>query len=279
MALSKMIALPISLALGAILVYVYLLDNPEYSSWIIAPIILLAALYTVHGEIDRRWRRSHPRPVPQALQLACKKWFPMMDSFSQSQHQSFFQHLDFGIAELEIEPQGFKTVPPEVLAGISGQIALLKVLKPAAAKALHDYVKIILYQHPFPSPQYKEHLHASELYIPDHVTIFCIDHVIKSLQSPSQFMRVVLYEFCKVILMVEDLPGQSLTPDQLAEISGFSPENVIAYVGLPKEMIDYSALTCSYFIDYTARYKEVAPDQYRHMTEFFAIQPLPAAVG
>ncbi len=277
MALSKMIGLPIALTLGAILAYVYVFDHPEYSSWIIAPIILLAALYTLHGEIDRRWRRAHPRQVPQGLQLACNKWFLVLEHFSPAQRAEFNNHLDFGIAEHEFEPQGFETIPPEVKAGIAAQVALLKTLRPSAVRVLDDYVKIILYLHPFPSPQFKEYLHASELYIPDHVAIFCLDHIIKSLRSPAQYLRPVLYEFCKVILMDSDLPGRTLTSLELASISGFATEQVIAYIGLPEEHIDWAALTCSYFLDYRDRFQIVAPEQHDRMVTFFNLVPRVAA--
>ena len=136
---------------------------------------------------------------------------------------------------------------------------------------LPKFENIIVYPHPFPSPQYETKFHASEIYEPDGVVMFCLEHVLRGFVDPRQYLNPAWYEYAKVFAI--SYPNENLgdwnevTWSKLETVSGFSGEALERWIGLPD--LDLRAMGIAFFFLFPASFQEVLPEQYEQLAAVF----------
>ncbi len=273
MVLTKWIALPLVLMLGAVLVISYVLGYSQYSFWLIPLVITLAALYVLHPEIDRWYVKNNPLKLPKGMLRFIEDHVPFYRLMNATQKKDFESATSIFLKNTTFMPQGFERVPEDLKVVLAANAHILTAFQPHWHKKLQPYENIVIYRHPFPSPQYPKYLHSSELYVKDQVLLFCADHFMKAFRFPQQFFNTAMYEWAKV-LFIEKAPEFDVNLQALPEISGFQNSVVIEYIGLPEPYIQWEAVATTYFFTFPVRYKMHMENSYEKISEYFGVDPM-----
>jgi Mlc titration factor MtfA (ptsG expression regulator) len=170
-------------------------------------------------------------------------------------------------------PQGFERVPEDLKVVVAANAHILTAFRPEWHKKYEDFNNIVIYRHLFPSPQFQEYLHSSELFFKDKVLLFCADHFMKAFRFPDQFFNIAMYEWAKV-LFVDQPPEFEVNLQALPEISGFQNSDIVDYVGLPEPYIQWEAVATTYFFIFSVRYKMHMPNSYDKISAYFGVDPM-----
>jgi hypothetical protein len=125
-----------------------------------------------------------------------------------------------------------------------------------------NFENVIVYPHPFPSPQYEEKFHASEIYEPDGVVMFCLEHVLRGFVKPSEYFNPAWYEYARVYRITypaHDYGNWSeVNWEHLEKISGFSHAALERWIGLPD--LDLEAMGTAFYFLFPQLFRQHLPD-------------------
>ena len=273
MILSRWIIFPLVLLLGLVLTASYVLGHREYSYLMIPIIVLIAAAYVLHPEIDRWYVKKYPLKLPKGMLRFISDHLPTYRLMNKDQQQAFESATSTYLKTASFMPQGFDRVPEDLKVVVAANAHILSAFRPEWNTQLAEFSNIVVYRHPFPSPQFPEHLHSSELYVQDRVILLCADHFMKAFRSPGEFFNTAMYEWAKVIFL-KTKPEFKLDIATLPEISGFENEVIVEYIGLPESYIQWEAVATTYFFSFPVRYKMYLPESYDKLCEFYAVDPM-----
>ncbi len=273
MILSKWIFLPLLLLIGGVLFVSYGLDYREYSYLLVPLIVILAVVYVLHPELDRWYTKKYPIKLPQGMLRFIEDHLPIYRLMNSSQKQQFETATSTYLKSATFMPQGFERVPEDLKVVVAANAHILSAFNPKWHENLSSFSNIVVYRHPFPTPQYPKYLHSSELFVQDKVILLCADHFMKAFRSPQEYFNTAMYEWAKVIFL-EEKPEFKINLQVLPEISGFQNSVVIEYIGLPEPYIQWEAVATTYFFIFPVRYKMYMPDSYERMCAFYHVDPM-----
>ena len=223
MILSKWILAPLLLLTGLVLLVSYGWGYREYSFWLIPLVIGIAAVYVLHPEIDRWYVKKHPLKLPKGMLRFIKDHLPAYRLMDDQQRTAFENAVSIYLNTANFMPQGFERIPEDLKVVVAANAHILTAFQPDWHMKFVDFSNIVIYRHPFPTPQHPKHLHVSELYVQDKVMLFCADHFMKAFRSPQQYFNTAMYE-CAKIVFINNAPEFNLDLELLPDISGFKNE-------------------------------------------------------
>ena len=273
MMLSKWILIPLAALLGVVLLVSYVLGYDEFSFLIVPLVVVLAVVYVLSPDLDRWWMQKHPQKLPKGMVRFIYDHIPLYRMMSAEERDLFENEVSLFLKSTTFMPQGFEKVPEDLKAVVAASAHILTAFKPMWHQKFHLFQNIVLYRHPFPSPQFPNYLHSSELYIEDHVAIFSTDHFMKAFRFPQQYFNSALYEWSKVVMLDEPMSFE-VQLDLLPEISGFTNEDIVSHIGLPEECVDWQAVAATYFFTFPVRFKMHSENMYEAYAEFFGVDPM-----
>ncbi|MDH3648346.1 MAG: hypothetical protein OEQ53_01625 [Saprospiraceae bacterium] len=273
MYLSKWIVIPLLGLVGVVLLVCYVFDFPEYSYLLIPLSIAVAVVYVLHPEIDRWYLKRYPQGLSKGLVRFVNDHMPLYGSLNQEQRIAFESRISTFMKSADFMPQGFDNIPEDLKAVVSINAYRLTAFRPKWHSRFDEFQNIVIYHHPFPSPQFPENLHSSELFVQDHVLIFCGDHFMKAFRFPQEYFNTAMYEWAKVV-MLYDMPEFKIEVDKFQEVSGFKNEDVVEYIGLPEPYINWDAVAVTYFFIFPVRYKMYLGTSYDAMASYFGVDPM-----
>ncbi len=273
MILSKWIIIPLVMLLGGVVLASYVWGMSEYSYLLVPLVIAVAAVYVSHEYIDRWYVRKYPQKLPKGMMRFIEDHMPLARLMEKDQKQSFENATSMFLKSKTFMPQGFDKVPEDLKVVVAANAHILAAFRPEWHKLFDPYENIVIYKHPFPSPQHPKYLHSSELYVQDKVLLFCADHFMKAHRFPQDFFNTAMYEWVKIIFMSHP-PEFKLDLEVLPEISGFENEQIVDYIGLPEAYIQWEAVATTYFFAFPVRYKMHLDESYEKISEYFGVDPM-----
>jgi hypothetical protein len=246
------------------LLFLYLaweLDS-NFALYIIPAVLALAVIYVFSPQINWYWYKRRPPELAPPLRDMLQKSMPFYQQLSPQQKERFRQRVALYGHAREFMPQGFDSVPEDVKAVVA--TCAVWVTFNEEDFLLDPFERIVLYAHPFPSPQYPEHFHASEIFEEDGVALFAIDRLMAGFLQPHRYYHIGLHEYCKIFQYVHadrDWPDLSAEIwDKLEEISGFSHEAIVDWMRLPAPAISARAVSLCHFLVFPARFQAALPE-------------------
>ncbi len=273
MILSKWIVLPLVLLLGLVLLASYGMGYREYSYLMVPIIVALAVIYVLHPEIDRWYVAKYPIRLPKGMLRFIEDHLPVYRLMNSQQKVAFEENTSTFLKSASFMAQGFEKVPEDLKVVVAANAHILTAFRPEWHEKIAAFSNIVIYPHPFPTPQHPKYLHASELYVKDKVILLCADHFMKAFRSPQEFFNTAMYEWAKVIFL-DEKPEFKVNLETFADISGFNNEVIVKYIGLPEPYIHWEAVATTYFFIFPVRYKMYAPESYELMASFYGIDPM-----
>jgi Mlc titration factor MtfA (ptsG expression regulator) len=271
---SRLLALPFIIAA---LVFLYLSWEMDegYSIYIIPCVLVLAVIYVLSPQLNWWWYKRRPPELEGPLRMLLNKQHPFYRQLPETERRRFRDRVALYMLAREFMPQAMKDVPED----IKGVVAINAVQLTFGHDdfLLEPFERIVIYPKPFPSPQFPEQFHASEIYEEDGVVLFSAEQLMQSFLHPQQFYNIGLHEFAKVYLHLHpdagwpDLGEESW--DKLEAVSGFSFDILSHWINLPGEAIPPQAVMISHFFVFPRRFRQILPEAYDRLVEILAQDP------
>ena len=243
--------------------------NANYSWYIVPNVVIMAALYMLSPQIDWWWYQRRPPKLPEGLVKMFLARFPFFKNLSQEDKTKFCTRVALYMEANEFIPKGMEEVPPDVKAVVAASVVQLTLYP--QDYSLNKFEHIIVYPHPFPSPQYPTQWHASEIYEEDGVIMFSAEQLMAGFARPDKFFNIGLYEYTKVFMRCHpEVSMPNLPPDiwqKLHLVSGFPKDAVEKWVGLND--LDVMAVAVSHWFVFGERFRVAMPDLDRGLKDVF----------
>ncbi len=269
---SKILLIPILLLLG-LTAYATIMIDEDYALWLIGPVILAAAVFIMGPQIDWFWYQKHP----PKLDLLEKKLLIKKVRFYPTLPTELKEKLEHRVALFNFSKNykgmSIPSVPEDVkiMMAISASTLTLGF----EDYLLEKYEQVILYQHPFPSPQYPDQLHISEIYDEDGVFLFSIQPLMYGFVNPKQYFNIALYELARVVnqeLSTGEIKAlQSYSLDDILAISGTNQTDLEKYMGLNE--IDIKAVAIVQLMEFPKAVKQYAPKLFNELCAHLNYEP------
>jgi Mlc titration factor MtfA (ptsG expression regulator) len=253
------------------LVFLYLTWEVDegYSLYIIPPVVLLGFLYTLSPQINWWWYKRHPPELDAQVRQLFNSQFPYYQALPVEEKKRFRQRVALYMIAHEFTPQAMEKVPEDIKA-IIGACAV-QVTFGMDDFLLSKFERIIIYPHPFPSPQYPDRLHTSEIFEEDGVVIFSAEHLTRGFLQPKQYYNSGLHEYAKVFrACYPDLPWPEFDAaiwDDLERISGFKKDAIFKWINL--DDIEPFEVSVAHFFVFPQQFRDVLPEIYSKYVEIF----------
>ena len=134
------------------------------------------------------------------------------------------------------------------------------------------YENIVVYPTAFPSPQYPEHFHSSEVFKEDGVLLFSAQEVMHGAIKPQQYYNVATHEYVKVFM--DKFPTPSLprfTEEDwvaLGKVSHLQEVHIQKILNVPD--IDPTIVAATLYHSFPESFQQVFPEQARQLENVFA---------
>lgn len=240
----------------------------------IALIILAAALvgiYVMYGQIDYWWKKKFPIPLDPEIQ----SWIDNYDVFynallTEDDKALYRERLSLYTDAREFISVGSEqhTVPNDIQAVIASQA--VKLVFRHKDFLIGDYDRIVLYKHPFPSPQ-KQFLHTMEVEDEDGVLIFSMEHAIPGIVSSNVHYNIVMHAyadaFAKVNRKIVWPENDGFDWVAIEQITGFTEDLINKTIGY--EQKDYVPIMITTYFTHRDLFRKVLPEIVQRLDEIF----------
>ncbi len=261
---TRILAAPFLIIL-VVMFYLSFTIDESYSVFIISTSVILVLLYIFSPQIDWWWYLRYPPELDESFRQLLRQQHPFYMQLSPEHKLKFRQRVALYRLAKDFMSQGMEEVPEDLkfftaVSGVHLTFGWDDYLLP-------KFEKIIIYPHPFPSPQYPEQFHASEVFEEDGVILFSAQHLVKGVLEPQRHFPVGLYELSKVmILSYPEKSWPKLSDDsweRLEQISGVSREALVQYINLKD--IEPLPVSMVYFLSFPEAFLQEWPELYRQL--------------
>ncbi|MBX2927391.1 MAG: zinc-dependent peptidase [Saprospiraceae bacterium] len=257
------------LLVTAIFLYLALRVDPAYARFIPWPVVAMAGLYVFSPKINWWWYTRYPPDLDAGLRKLVEQAPGFYHRLSATEQLRFRQRVSLFIMGNDFKAQGIKAVPNDVEAVVAASAVTLMFGQKFLV--FPKYEHIVIYPHPFPSPQYPERFHISEVYDEDGVLLFSMKHLMHGFFQPDQYFHIGLYEYARVYVRSNAftrLPQVDETHWPVLErISGFGREAIEKYINLTD--IDPLAVAIAHFFVFPEAFEREWPDAFEKMQATF----------
>ncbi|GJM31655.1 MAG: hypothetical protein DHS20C18_06560 [Saprospiraceae bacterium] len=271
--LTRILAFPF-VVLALVFLYLTWEVTESYSVYIVGPVVALALIYVFSPQIDWWWYSRYPPKLDQRVQLLFQKQHSFYQSLSLEEKKRFRDRVALYLVAVEFQPQAMQMVPEDIKAILASCAVQLTLNREDFL--LSKFENVVVYPHPFPSPQFPKQFHASEIFAEDGVLLFSAQHLTKGFMKPQHYYHIGLHEYAKVFLLhYPDLQWPTFEAsiwEDLEKISRFSHEALLKYINLDK--IDPLPVSITHFFVFPTQFREVLPEVYARYTQIFGWEPV-----
>lgn len=269
--LSKYLQIP--LVMGALIsLYLTWEVGTRFSVYIIPFVVGLAIVYVLSPQIDWWWFKRRPPELAPGLRHLINTRFPFYQNLSAEDKIRFRNRMALYMQANDFKPQGMESTPEDLKGVIAASVVQLTF--GLDDFLLNKFEHIVIYPHPFPSPQYPAKWHVSEIFEEDGVILFCAEHLMTSFLQPERFFNIGLYEYARVFQRC--YPEISFpvldenTWEPLQAVSGYSKDYIEKWIGLPEPEV--LAVAIAHFFVFPKKFKALLPEIYGDLAVIFKQQ-------
>jgi hypothetical protein len=257
---SRILALFLGLIAAAML-FLGFRGEQQFAPYAVPPGVLLAIVLTFGDQINWWWYSRFPPDIDEGGRRFLERFYRPYLRLGDEARKIFRQKVALFQMSLDFREQGMEQRLPEDFRLIVAVSAVILTYRE------HDYLLpkfpvIVVYRGPFPSPQYPELFHASELYEEDGVLLFSAQHLMKGFTEPQKYYDVALHEWARAFIL--SYPGRRW-PDPgeetwglLERVSGFSKAALQSYVNRPDLELLPAAVV--HYIHFPEKFGEYLPE-------------------
>lgn len=266
--------LSIPFLIGA-LVFLYLTWEVDtgYSIYIVPFVIIMALIYVLSPQINWWWYQRRPPELRPKIRLLIERHLPYYQQLVESEKGRFRKRAALYMEANDFMPRGMESVP-EDLRAIAAACAV-QITFGRKDFLLPRFEHIIFYPHPFPSPQYPENFHSSEIYEEDGVIIFSAEQLLPGFLQPFQYYNIGLHEYARAFVRsYPEIDFPKLPEDiwqKLQQASGFSQAAIERWINL--KPIPAQPVSIALFFTFPRQFHAVLPELYEQYARIFNQSP------
>ncbi len=266
--------LSIPFLIGA-LVFLYLTWEVDtgYSIYIVPFVIIMALIYVLSPQINWWWYQRRPPELRPKIRLLIERHLPYYQQLVESEKGRFRKRAALYMEANDFMPRGMESVP-EDLRAIAAACAV-QITFGRKDFLLPRFEHIIFYPHPFPSPQYPENFHSSEIYEEDGVIIFSAEQLLPGFLQPFQYYNIGLHEYARAFMRsYPEIDFPKLPEDiwqKLQQASGFSQAAIERWINL--KPIPVQPVSIALFFTFPRQFHAVLPELYEQYARIFNQSP------
>ena len=266
--LSRILIFVFAMFALAILYYAWTYEG-DYSIWLVVLVVLCAVTIVMAPQIDWWWISKYPPKTP----IPIKKMFEAKSNYFRQIDNSlkdfYFHRVEMFYKAFDWIPQGYDTIPGDVQYVLCGYAAQLTMNKDKFL--FKHWEKIVLYKHPFPSPQFPKALHNSEIFQEDNVMLYNIEAVMLGFLEPYTHFPVGLYEmsraYCETFKLQLIKDENDFNTEHAELISGKAFDWVTSGIGLNR--IDMNGVAIVFYFLFHENLQKYKPELFAQCTKVF----------
>ncbi len=266
---SRILSIPFVLLLAFFGYMTWRVDE-SYLNYVIPLVVILVLIYVLGPQIDWWWYERYPPDVDAPVRKMLEKTNPFYNRLSEVEKQKFRQRLQLFVTGTNYMPKGWEKIPEDAKYAIAANAVQLNFHKKDFL--FPKYENVVVYPTPFPSPQYPEQFHPSEVFKEDGVLLFSAEQIMWGLLNPTQYYNVGMHEYVKVFM--DDNPNIDF-PDfteedweGLSKAGPFTKEHIYNLLNVPD--IHPKVVAITLFQLFPQRFVKVFPQQGRKLIEIFS---------
>lgn len=270
--LSRFLMFPFAIMALACLYLVWERDlEPLY---IVPWVIIIAIIFVLAPQIDWWWASRNPPVLDPRMEGFLQRFFPYYKELTTPAKKRFVNRVALYLMATEFIPKAMAEVPEDVKGLIAANVVMLTFGQ--KDYRLSKFEKIVIYPHPFPSPQYMKHFHSAEHFEEDGVLLFSLEQLIPGVTQRTRYYNIALHEYAKIFVLInKDIKYPKFDDNiwsALEQISGLKTETVKNYIGLP--VIEPLPVSINYFFTFPEVFRKVLPDLYEQYQQIFNQNPI-----
>lgn len=244
--------------------------NAQAAYGYVPVLIAFVSVLVFQHALDWWWYNRYP-PIPDdAVQTRIMHRMKVLGNYSEEAKGEFFRRVGLYVEGRSFEIQG---IDENLAYDIKCLLAAYPVLFTFGMEGEEDFLlepyrRLVLYLHPFLTPQFPDDIHIGEIQPEDGVLIFSMQQVVAGLEESREYLDIAAYEYCRAVRTVYpdhlDL-APAPTWDDIEQISSWNPERIQNYYGLDEMDLHALAVTC--YFSFHDRFKSLHPDWNEQMVE------------
>lgn len=228
----------------------------------LACVIAMIGLYFFSDVIDWKWYRDNPPTVEDEMRELLSKRLPYYQNLSADDKAKFENRVELYVRANEFIPNGWEHVPYDIQAWVAVNPVMLTFHQEDFL--LSDYERVVIYPHSFPSPQYPEQFHCSEVFTEDGVLLFSAEKLLPGVMQPRAYFNIGIYEYAKVYKLMHaniDYPEMTnLDWRAFERIVNYTQQKLEHYIGL--DNLDQWGVLTVLFFSHPKEMNAQLPDHY-----------------
>jgi hypothetical protein len=273
---SRILSIPFAV-LALVFLYLTWEVDTRYSWYIVPQVLIIALIYVLAPQINWWWYQQRPPDLKPKIRLLIERHLPYYQRLAAPEQDRFRKRAALYVHAQDFKPQGLEIVPEDLKAAAAA--CAVQLTFGQKDFLLPRFEHIIFYPHPFPSPQFPENFHASEIYEPDGVILFSAEQFMPGFLQPRQYYNIGLHEYAKAFMAsYPDLEYPELPADiwgRLERISGMSQAAIQRWINLKE--ISPQAAAIVHFFTYPEAFQAALPELYEQYARVFNQSPANAA--
>jgi Mlc titration factor MtfA (ptsG expression regulator) len=265
---SRILMLPFGLV-AAFSLYTLVFNQDFFYTIILSgSILVIAGIFMVEKQINFWWSKKNPPKTDAALKNFLYNYIPFYRGLPVPMRTEFERRLD--MAESRIE------VYSKTEEDLSDDVKILSCIYPTILDFKHNlglwkkFNHVVLYGHPFLSPERMEKVHISEFNKEDGVYIYSLEHLQLGFRN-TNFFNIALYEAANAFLSLypdrHKIHELCSDRDRIFNLGVWSIEELEAYCGeLPDQL---ASILIHHFYIFPEKVKTDHQQAYEILVEIF----------
>ena len=265
---SRIIMLPFGL-LAAFSLYMMAFNQDFfYTITLSGSVVVIAAVLMLEKQINLWWTAKKPPKTHPALKNFLYSYIPFYRGLTVPQRTEFERRLELAESRMEV----YSKTEQDLTDDVKTLSCIYPVILDFQTELKLDkkYHHVVLYGHPFLSPERMEHVHVSEFNHEDGVYIYCLEHLQLGFRS-TQFFNIALYEAANAFLSLYKEGGEikkhCKDRSQIFDLGSWTEKELAAYCGELPDVLP--ALLIHHFFIFPEKVKEKFPEAFKTLTGIF----------
>jgi len=219
--------------------YIYFFGYGHGFIWpLSAGILITISAYIFQYQINWWWYQKNPPKLDPDMQKMYLTAGNFYKSLGEQDREKFNTRAGLFVEAKEFIAQGFEEVAGDVKYMIAYYAVMVSFHR---EDFLFDpYHRIVVYLHPFLSPNFPDHIHTYELEHEDGTIILSLEQLVAGFMNPLKYYQTGLHAFAE--LYARKFLGHESVRDPaeiwtlLANASGWSKQHIEDFTGLRQEL-------------------------------------------
>lgn len=232
--------LTITLLITVVSGYLYFFDDLSFCIYtFVAGVLLSMSSYIFHHQIDWWWYQRNPPSLPIEMQKMFLRFGNFYQTLDHENKKVFDTRARLFVEAKEFIAQGPQDVAEDIKYMIAYYAVMLTFRK--AEYLFHPYHRIVIYLHPFLSPNFPDHVHTYELEHEDGTVILSLEQLTAGYFSPSKFYQTGLHAFAELFAsnyrLPSEIPESGETWVRIEKTGQRSKQAIEDFTGMPQASV------------------------------------------